>query len=379
MNASLEKDHGITIFLCGDVMTGRGIDQIMSFSCEPVLYEPYVKDARDYVRLAERANGPIPRSVLPSYIWGDALDELEVVRPDLRIVNLETSVTQNGSPWPDKEIHYRMHPKNVSALIAAKIDICSLANNHILDWGYTGLLETISTLKGTNIKTAGAGRNKTEAQMAATKSVSGKGSVIFFSFGSDSSGIPRDWAATDNRPGINLLPDLSDRRILDIGEKSAALKRQGDIVILSIHWGGNWGYSIPDRQIIFAHKLIDEAGVDVIHGHSSHHVRGIEVYRGKLILYGCGDFLNDYEGISGYEEFRNDLGVMYFAEIDPKSGRLAHLRMSPTWVKNFRVNRASSAEAAWIGDVLAREGKKFGTSVELEPNNTLDLKWHDQP
>lgn len=321
----MEKDHGITIFLCGDVMTGRGIDQIMGFSCEPDLYEPYVKDARDYLRLAEKANGPIPHPIQPSYIWGDALRELEAVRPDLRIINLETSITQNGSPWPDKGIHYRMHPKNVAVLTAAKIDICSLANNHILDWGYTGLLETIGTLRSANIKTAGAAKNRTEAQMAVIRNVSGKGKLIFFSYGSDTSGIPMDWAATDDRPGVNLLPDLSDQSILEIGEKSRALKRQGDIVILSIHWGGNWGYSIPDRHIEFAHKLVGQAGVDVIHGHSSHHVRGIEVYQGKLILYGCGDFLNDYEGISGYEKFRDDLGVMYFAEIDPRSGRLVHL------------------------------------------------------
>ena len=65
-------------------------------------------------------------------------------------------------------------------------------------------------------------------------------------------------------------------------------------------------------QSQLAHSLLDEAGVDVIHGHSSHHVKGIEVYKGKAILYGCGDFLTDYEGIQGYEEFRDDLVLMYF-------------------------------------------------------------------
>ena len=75
-------------------------------------------------------------------------------------------------------------------------------------------------------------------------------------------------------------------------------------MVASVHWGSNWGYDIPREQTVFAHRLIDEAGVDIIHGHSSHHVRAIEVYKDRLILYGCGDFLNDYEGISGYEEFR---------------------------------------------------------------------------
>ncbi|UCH80070.1 MAG: CapA family protein, partial [Nitrospiraceae bacterium] len=75
----------------------------------------------------------------------------------------------------------------------------------------------------------------------------------------------------------------------------------------------------PSDQKEFARKLIDKAGIDIIHGHSSHHVKGIEIYNEKLIIYGCGDFLNDYEGIRGYENFRDDLGLMYFVIVDPSS------------------------------------------------------------
>ena len=211
--------HLITIFMCGDVMTGRGIDQVLPHPSAPVIYEPYLKSARGYVEIAEEANGPIPQPVNFSYIWGDAL------------------------------------------------------------------------------------------------------------------------------------------------------------VVASIHWGGNWGYEVPHDQTEFAHKLIDAAGVDVIHGHSSHHVKGMEVYKDKLILYGCGDFLNDYEGIRGYEVFRDDLGLMYFASVDPSSGKLIHLRMSPTQIKRFRVNRASRADALWLKDILNREGKKFGTRTEMNPDNTLAPQW----
>ena len=145
----------------------------------------------------------------------------------------------------------------------------------------------------------------------------------------------------------------------------------------SIHWGGNWDYKVPRQQREFAHKLIDEAGVDVIHGHSSHHVKGIEVYREKLIMYGCGDLLNDYEGVSGLCEglFRKDLGLMYFASLDPSSGKLVHLEMTPTQVKRLKVNRASKADALWLRDTLNREGKRFGTRVESDGDNTLKLRW----
>ena len=63
-----------------------------------------------------------------------------------------------------------------------------------------------------------------------------------------------------------------------------------------------------------------------MHGHSSHHVKAIEVFRGRLILYGCGDFLTDYEGVGGYEEFRGDLALMYFVELDSGTGELVGLR-----------------------------------------------------
>jgi poly-gamma-glutamate synthesis protein (capsule biosynthesis protein) len=79
-----------TLFLCGDVMTGRGIDQILPRPGDPAIREPYMDSALGYVQLAEEANGPIPRPVDASYIWGDALAEFQRVKPQARIINLET-------------------------------------------------------------------------------------------------------------------------------------------------------------------------------------------------------------------------------------------------------------------------------------------------
>src|SRR5262245_48429269 len=109
----------ICLFLSGDVMTGRGIDQALPHPGNPALYEAWVRDARDYVRLAERASGPIPRPVDGAYLWGDALAELERAQAEVRIVNLETSITASEDCWPDKPIHYRMHPRNIGCLTAA--------------------------------------------------------------------------------------------------------------------------------------------------------------------------------------------------------------------------------------------------------------------
>jgi poly-gamma-glutamate capsule biosynthesis protein CapA/YwtB (metallophosphatase superfamily) len=365
----------ITLFLCGDVMTGRGIDQVLPHPCTPRLYESYVTDAQEYVALAERKNGPIPKPVEFGYIWGDALGELERLAPDVRIINLETAVTQSDEYWKGKGINYRMHPENIPSISAAKIDCCVLANNHVLDWGYPGLTETLETLNKAGIISAGAGSNLREAEAPAIFEITDKSRVVVFSFGSTSSGISWEWAAGKDRAGVNLLENLSDSTLRHIAKQVQAIKRSGDIVVASIHWGSNWGYQIPRKQRVFAHRLIDEAEIDIVHGHSSHHPKGIEVYRDKPIIYGCGDFLNDYEGISGYEAFRDDLSLMYFLTLDPSSGKLIRFDLVPTRIRRFRVNRASEKELHWLKEMLNREGEQFATRVELNEDNTLTLRW----
>jgi poly-gamma-glutamate capsule biosynthesis protein CapA/YwtB (metallophosphatase superfamily) len=245
----------------------------------------------------------------------------------------------------------------------------------VLDWGQAGLLETLSTLDQAGLKRVGAGRDLDEASAPAVLPVAGQARVLVFAFGSVTSGIARDWAATERRPGVNLLPDLSARTVDLVAERVHAAMRPGDIVVASIHWGSNWGYDVPEAQTAFAHGLIDEAGVDVVYGHSSHHAKAIEVYRERPILYGCGDFLDDYEGIRGYEMFRDDLVLMYFLTLRASGAALTRLTMVPLQIRNFRLHRASPADAAWLRDTLTREGKRFGTRVRLEEDNALTLVW----
>ncbi len=369
------KTNSITLFLCGDVMTGRGIDQVLPHPSAPRIYESYLKDARGYVALAERANGPIRKPVDYAYIWGDALDELTRAAPDVRIINLETSITTHDKFWVGKGIQYRMHPANVPCITSAKVDCCTLANNHVLDWDYAGLKQTLEILEAAGLKYAGAGRNLQQAASPAILEVEGKGRVLVFAYGAPSSGVPSSWGATGKRSGVNLLPELSEQSIAQIKEQVSAVKQPGDVVVASIHWGGNWGYHIPSDHRAFAYQLIDTAGVDIIHGHSSHHPMGIEVYKGKPILYGCGDFLNDYEGIGGREEYRSDLTLMYFPCVDPATGALTDFRLVPMRIRNFRLNRVSRADAVWLRDMLNREGRPLGAGVELDEENRMILKW----
>jgi poly-gamma-glutamate synthesis protein (capsule biosynthesis protein) len=212
-----------------------------------------------------------------------------------------------------------------------------------------------------------------EAQTPAVLDLKDKGRVIVFSFGLGTSGIPARWAATADGPGVDFLSDLSAGTVRRITGRVQAVKRSGEIAIASIHWGSNWGYEIARDERAFAHALIDEARIDIVHGHSSHHRKAIEVYKGRPILYGCGDFIGDYEGISGYEAFRTELVLMYFVAVRPRTGRLVSLTMVPMRIRRFRLERAATEEARWLAEVLAREGAGLGTRVQRNEDNTLTL------
>jgi poly-gamma-glutamate capsule biosynthesis protein CapA/YwtB (metallophosphatase superfamily) len=354
--------HIVTLFLCGDVMTGRGVDQVLSHPSAPDLHEPYVRDAREYVDLAEQANGPKP--VDAAYIWGEALAELDSVGPDARIINLETSITSADTYWPGKEIHYRMHPANITCLTAARVDVCTLANNHVLDYGVAGLAETLHSLHAIGIKTAGAGRDLRDAREPAIVQLAPDRRVIVLSLGSASSGIPAGWSASEKDAGIDVVKDFSDSAAGEVLDRVARVKRDGDVVIASIHWGSNWGYDVPEAHVQFAHRLLD-GGIALVHGHSSHHPRPIEMYKQKLVLYGCGDFLSDYEGISGYEHFRGDLALMYFPSLDADTGALVSLRMTPMRIRRMQATHASRPEARWVCESLTRFSRAFGARIEL--------------
>ena len=367
----------MTLFLCGDVMTGRGVDQILPHPSDPQIFEPYVQDAREYVELAESRNGPIARPVSPSYIWGDALAELERVQPDARIVNLEASITRSNDYWKGKGINYRMHPENMACVTAARIDVCGLANNHVLDYGYAGLAETLDVLKQAGVKTVGAGRSLAEAQAPAVVPLANGSRAIVFALGTETSGIPPTWAAREDRAGVDLLPDLSETTAAAIVEQVRHVRGQRDLVVVSIHWGTNWGYNVPHNHVRFAHSLVD-GGVDIVHGHSSHHPRPIEVYRNRLILYGCGDFIDDYEGIEGHEPYRDDLVLMYFATLSFATGELTALDMTPMQIRKLKLNRTSEGDSHWLRDALERASAPFGSHPDLLSNGTLTLRWRRQ-
>jgi poly-gamma-glutamate synthesis protein (capsule biosynthesis protein) len=362
----------VTVFLCGDVMTGRGVDQILPHPGDPRLREPYVSDAREYVRLAGNVSGPIPQPAGFTWPWGDALAVLDRLAPEVRVINLETSITRSGTFALGKDIHYRMSPANIGCLTAARPDVCALANNHTLDFGRPGLAETMAALSGAGLRPAGAGYGAASAQAPAVIGLSGGGRVLVFSCGTPSSGIPAGWSVAAGQPGLNWLPDDPPEAADRLTSWIRHARRRGDIAVVSLHWGSNWGYEVPAGMVRLARRLID-GGADLVHGHSSHHPRPVEIYRGKLILYGCGDCIDDYEGITGHETYRGELRLLYFAAVDAGTGALAGLRMVPMRIRRMRLEHAAAAEAGWLAAVLERISGRFGTKVRRGPGGMLTI------
>ncbi len=375
----IDHPNVMTVLLGGDVMLGRGVDQILPHPGDPALREPYVHDARRYVELAELANGPISRPVDWWWPWGDAAEILEELAPDVRLINLETTVTAGGEFADRKGIHYRLHPDNLPALTAIRPDVCALANNHILDFGRRGLADTCDALAAAGIHGAGAGPDLAAAQRFAVITPHGNQRVIIGSVCMKSCGVPESWAAHTDQPGVWLIRDPVTRSSADdVAARLLPLKRTGDVVVVSVHWGSNWGYGVGLSDIQFAHGLID-AGIDIVHGHSSHHPRPIEIYRGKPILYGCGDVIDDYEGIGGYGSYRSDLRLLYLISIDLGGGELAALRMLPLRVRKMGLERVFGTDAEWLRATLVQISRRFAIDVVAAPDGWLAVSARRAP
>ncbi len=310
------------LLLVGDVMLGRLVNQVL-------------------------------RHAPPDYPWGDTLPVLRAA--DARMCNLECAVTDWGAPWSvtKKVFHFRTDARNVAALTAARIDAVSLANNHALDFEYEGMFETLRNLRAAGIACAGAGRDVAEASRPAVLERAGlRIGLIAFTDNEP------DWEATADRPGIFHVPvDLRDPRARTLLETVAGARPRVDLLVVSAHWGPNWGDAPPAGHRPFARALLD-AGADVVFGHSGHVVRGVEVYRGRPILYCTGDFVDDY---AVDEVERNDRSFIFVLETD--GARPRRLRLVPTLIASYQARLAPLAEARPIARRMQELCAELGTAA----------------
>jgi len=312
------SDNTISIGLVGDVMIGRGVNTAIT--------------NKGYI-----------------YPWGNVLPLLK--NTDINIINLETALTRSIKKV-FKAFNFKATPDKIKTLTEAGITVTNLANNHILDFSEEGLAETIQTLNAAGIKYAGAGMNDKEA---AKPAILAKKNITIGVLG-----------FTDNEPGWKAGTSTSGVNYFDISRKDdrnkalqnvVQLRKETDIVIVSIHWGPNMKET-PDKHFIdFAHEMIEQ-GADIIHGHSAHNFQGIEVYSHKLILYDTGDFVDDYVVDP---VLKNDHSFFFRVEAGKQS--IAKSELIPVLISNCQVNLAIEEDCKWCLQRMQYLSAKFGTKV----------------
>ncbi len=323
----IQESLSLRVLLVGDVMLGRLVNEML-------------------------------KEQSATYPWGDTLPLF--LEADVRICNLECSLTDQGAPWAatPKMFHFRSDAKNVETLTAAHINAVSLANNHALDFDIEGLLNMLSTLREAGICYAGAGATLSEAASAAIWNVRGK--TIGLLACTDNQ---PEWEASDEQPGVWYVPILlEDTRAKQLLETVRKTKAAVDLLIVSAHWGPNWGEKPPAGHVPFAHALI-EAGADIIFGHSGHIMRGIELYRDKPILYCTGNFIDDY-AVDNIE--RNDQSCVFVVEYE--NSAFSRILLYPTVIQAYQARRARQGERRAIAARMHRLCAKLHT----------ETRWNEQ-
>lgn len=319
------KEPGMKLLFVGDVMLGRLVN-------EELKHRP------------------------PEYPWGNTLSLFEDA--DINICNLECVISDRGRPWSatSKVFHFRSDAKNIEVLKAAGIDMVSLANNHALDFEYDALQETIRLLHDSAIGFAGAGEDLVAASSPYIREAEEE-RVAFIAITDNEPG----WAATE-RPGVFYVPvGPEDERAEVLFDLVTETKKRAELLIVSAHWGPNWGYQPPPEHVPFAHALID-AGADIIFGHSGHVFRGIELYRDKPIIYCAGNFVDDY---AVDEVERNDESFIF--SVEERRGRIERLRLYPTVIGYFQANLAAGARQKRIAEKMRRLCDELGSQASWLP------------
>lgn len=328
-------------------MLGRGVDAIRPIHNPAEFGKPDARHPRVTIAWAEARGARLPIPASPTDLWGDALEPLLASQADLSLFNLETAVTSRDC-WVPKTYNFRMHPAGLDVLTAAGIQCVSLANNHVLDFGLPGLLETLQALAQRGIAACGAGLNARDAAAPTPLPLPGGRRALVFAMACGNSGCCPWDAARSHRPGIAWLPDLEPATASAVCHHIQHYRRPDDLVLVSIHWGGNWPEQVPDAMRRFAERLVRQAGVQVIHGHSSHWPSLVEPIDEALVLYGCGDVLNDYEGRPDLISRRGDLGALFVVDFDARTLQLARWHRLAIRREGFCLRLADAAETELV-------------------------------
>ncbi|XVH30379.1 CapA family protein [Haloferacaceae archaeon DSL9] len=298
-------------------------------------------------------------------IWGDCFELL--CELDGLCINLECCLSTRGTPWRQTyhPYHFRADPaRAIPALRTVGVDYCSLANNHLLDFGPDALFDTLTALDAAGIAHAGAGATVEAARAPA-----------FFDVGTLTVGAV---SFTDNTPEFAATVGGSGVAHVRFDERDARTRRivgdalesvhagEPDLVVASLHWGPNMRTAPPERFREFA-RWLAARGVDIVHGHSAHVFQGVEVVDGTLVCYDAGDFVDDYVVDTG---LRNDRSFLFEVAVS-SDGTLRSLRLHPTEIREKTVTRAGAEAAAWSRGRMRELSEPMETTFETDDGSLL--------
>jgi hypothetical protein len=322
--------HEITLALAGDVMLGRLVNEVIL------------------------QNGPL-------YPWGDLLPLVQTA--DLFLINLECVIAESGEPFlPPRVFYFRADPKAIEVLTSAGVDYVTLSNNHAMDFQGPALLETIRHLDGHGITHAGAGGNLEEASRFALLEAKGvRVGVVAFA------DHFQEYAATEDSPGTNVIPiTLEEPYFNRVAGSIQAVRAAGaDLVVFSIHWGPNLRTVPPPEFKQFARAVMD-AGADIFHGHSAHLFQGIEIYKGKPILYDTGDLIDDYYVDP---EYKNDQQLLFLVTVTGSG--VERVELVPVLISYAQVNTARGEVFDQIYERMQERSAAMGIEIRREGNRLV--------
>ena len=284
-----------------------------------------------------------------------------------------------GRAWPGKGIHYRMHPANVRAWPRRASTAACWPTTTCSTGGGAGCARRCRPGMPARL-TAGAGADRDAALGAGGLALPGEGRVLVFALRHReqrrAAELGRRAAAIRASPCCPTCRKPPPASLAD----SVARRRSPAIAWSCRSTGATTGATrCRAEQREFAHRLIDFGAADVVHGHSSHHPMAIEVHAGKLILYGCGDFINDYEGIGPQGSLRDDVACLYIATLSLGKGRLqrAGRRAAAAQALPPRRRRRVGARLARTRVQRGRLHARFGADGPLAGELVLALERQD--
>jgi len=276
---------------------------------------------------------------------------------DLTVVNLECALTNSSERWQGarKAFYFGAPPEAINALRDAGVDLVSLANNHVLDFGFEGLRQTLELLRQNNIFHAGAGKTIAEARSAAIMERHGmRFAMVAFC------DHQADFSAGASRPGIaHIDPDDETSAIAVMRAALEPLVQQAvDWPILSLHWGPNMVLRPSPKLRRLAHAAID-MGWKMVFGHSAHVFQGIELNHGCPIIYAAGDLVDDYYVDP---EFMNDHQLLFELELEGAS--LRRITLHPVFIQQCQVRPADADQTRIIARWITQVSLELGTRVQ---------------